>query len=56
MDDMNKALASLETERNLLTRIPTWAWQPEALRGLVVALVLPLVLWLVQALLQRLLA
>jgi hypothetical protein len=53
MDDLNKTIASLETEQNLLERIPTWPWQPETVRLLVTALALPLVLWLVQYILQR---
>jgi hypothetical protein len=54
-DDLNKTLNSLEIERTALLRIPTWPWQPETLRGLLAALVLPLVLWLAQFLLQRVL-
>lgn len=55
MDDLNKTLASLEIERAALERVPTWPWQPETLRSLVAALLLPLALWLVQVFLQRLL-
>lgn len=53
VDELNKTLASLEMERNLLSRIPTWPWQPETLRTLVAALLLPLVLWAAQALLAK---
>jgi hypothetical protein len=56
MDALNKAIASLEIERNLLNRIPTWPWQPESLRTVIVALLLPIVIWLVQQVLQPLLA
>jgi hypothetical protein len=56
MDALNKAIASLETERNLPNRIPTWPWQPEALRTLIGALLLPLILWVAQALLGPILA
>lgn len=55
MDDLNKAIASLEVERALLGRIPTWPWQPETLRTFIGALLLPLILWLAQALLGRIL-
>ena len=55
MDDLNKTLASLELERAALQRIPTWPWDPGTPRGLAVTLVLPLVIWLAQYILQRLL-
>jgi hypothetical protein len=55
MDDLNKSLASLEIERAALTRIPTWPWPPGTLQGLVAAVGLPIAIWLVQFVLQRLL-
>jgi hypothetical protein len=54
MDDLNKAITSLELELNLLERIPTWPWRSETVRLLLTALALPLGLWLVQYVLQRL--
>ncbi|MCP4541049.1 MAG: hypothetical protein GY832_28265 [Chloroflexi bacterium] len=53
--DLNTAMSSLEMERQTLARISTWPWQPETVRWLVTALVLPLGLWLVQYFLQRVL-
>ncbi len=53
MDDLNKTLESLEIEQAALRRIPTWPWEPGALRGVVAALVLPIVIWLIQYGLQR---
>jgi hypothetical protein len=55
MDDLNKTLASLELERAALQRIPTWPWEAGTLRGVAATLVLPLVIWLVQYILQRIL-
>ena len=55
MDDLNKTLASLELERAALHRIPTWPWDPGTPRGLAVTLVLPLIIWLAQYILQRVL-
>lgn len=49
MDDLNKALASLDLERSGLTRIPTWPWEPGTLRGLVAALLIPVIIWAIQA-------
>jgi hypothetical protein len=55
MDEINKALAGLEIERNMISAIPTWPWQPDTLRTLLIALLLPVAVWVVQALLQRVL-
>ena len=51
-DEMNKALTTLEIEHRVISIIPTWPWQPETVRWLVTALVLPLVLWIIQYALQ----
>ncbi len=53
MDDLNKAVATLEIEQNALRRIPTWPWQPGALRAVVAALLLPVAIWALQTLLGR---
>jgi hypothetical protein len=55
MDDLNKALASLEIEQGVLRRIPTWPWEPGPVRGLVAALLLPIAVWILQLLLGRVL-
>jgi hypothetical protein len=55
MDELNKALAGLEIERNMIAAMPTWPWHPETLRTLLAALLLPLVVWLTQYVIQRLL-
>ena len=54
MDDLSKTISSLETEQSLLEGIPTWPWRPETVRLLITALALPLGLWFIQYLLQRL--
>jgi hypothetical protein len=54
IDDLTKLIATLEIEEKALKNVSTWPWQPETVRYLVTALFLPLVLWLVQYLLQRL--
>jgi nitroreductase len=53
MGDLNRAIASLEVEQNLLRKVPTWPWRPEAVRLLVTALLIPFLLWIGQYLLQR---
>jgi hypothetical protein len=55
MADLSEAIASLEIEQNALKRIPTWPWQPETVRSLITALLLPMGLWIAQYALQRLL-
>ena len=56
IDRVNLAIASLEMERNALGRIPTWPWQAETVRLLITALALPLGLWIIQIVLQRVMA
>jgi len=55
MDHLNKALASLEIEQNALRKIPTWPWQPGAIRAVVAPLLLPVAVWPIQLLVGRLL-
>jgi len=56
MDPLNKAIASLEIEERRIERAPTWPWEPETLRWVVGALMFPVVLFLLQLLIQRLVA
>jgi hypothetical protein len=56
MDDLNKALSSLEIERAALERVPTWPWERGTLRSLVAAILIPLLIFVIQAILQRYLA
>jgi hypothetical protein len=46
-------LEILEIGRSMLIRIPTWPWQPGTLRGFVTALLLPLVVFVLQFVIQR---
>jgi hypothetical protein len=54
--EVHDMLAALRSEREALERIHTWPWQSETLRSVIVALILPLVLWFIQWLFSRLLA
>jgi hypothetical protein len=56
VDALVKFISVLETERDTLKGISTWPWQPEVLRSLVSALLLPLVLWIIQYVIQLLAA
>jgi hypothetical protein len=54
-DRLDKTLSALERTRGAIERIPTWPWRPETLRGLIAALLLPVIIWLIQFGLQRVL-
>jgi hypothetical protein len=49
------SIGALIRERELFERIPTWPWNPATIRGFVSALLVPIFLWLVTRLLERLL-
>lgn len=53
VDQLNRALARIEIAQSALRRIPTWPWQPGAVRALVAALLLPVAVWAIQLLLER---
>jgi hypothetical protein len=48
VEELTKVISVLESERETLESISTWPWQPETLRALVTALLLPLLLWVIQ--------
>jgi hypothetical protein len=53
--DRHKAITALEFEAARLLKTPTWPWNPGTFRGMLAAVFLPLLLWVVQFGLQRLL-
>ena len=55
MNELRMTMTNLEMELNSLKKIHTWPWQPETVRWLITALVLPTGLWLIQFALQRIL-
>jgi len=50
------ALAGLAAERDVLAKIPTWPWRAGTLTGILSAVALPIVTFLIQLILQRWLA
>jgi hypothetical protein len=53
VDELHVTMASLEIEQSVLTRIPTWPWRSETLRGFITALLLPLLLFVLQFVLEH---
>jgi len=53
--DKEAAIGALTVERELYKAIPTWPWDTSVVRGFTSALLLPIVLWIVTRLLERLL-
>lgn len=53
MDGINKAMDSLMKEQTVLDKISTWPWQPETLRWLGTAVLLPVLIWLITRALER---
>ncbi len=52
MDDLNKAMASLQTELDILARAPTWPWLPGTVQAVLTAVLLPILLWILQQVLS----
>jgi hypothetical protein len=55
IENLIKGMEGLEINHNAVSRISTWPWAAETPRGLVAALLFPLMVWLGQWLLQRIL-
>jgi hypothetical protein len=55
MSALKTAIDSLRTKQEVVAKISPWPWQLDTLRGVVTAAALPLVIWLIQRVLDRLL-
>jgi hypothetical protein len=53
--NINNTLNALGDQRKTINQISTWPWQPETLRWLFTAMVLPLLMWIAQYFLGKLL-
>jgi hypothetical protein len=53
MEELEKGINALFAYRNSIEAIPTLPWKPETIRWLVTVLFLPLILSVIQFLLQR---
>jgi hypothetical protein len=56
MDNLNKTMANLELEQAALNRVSTWPWQPDTPRWVLAALLFPLLVWIIQWILERVLS
>jgi hypothetical protein len=54
MAGINDAIDSLTKEQSALDKVSTWPWEPETMRAVVTALLLPVVLWAITRVLERL--
>ncbi|TAJ99653.1 MAG: hypothetical protein EPO36_11390 [Chloroflexota bacterium] len=54
-DDLNKTLASMLQQREVIARLPTWPWSTGTLRAIITAILLPIFLFVVQLSLARIL-
>ena len=52
-DGLNKLLASVLAERDVLVRLPTWPWQAATLRAFVSALILPVLVYVLARAAER---
>jgi len=52
-DGLNKTLASMLQQREVIARLPTWPWSTGTLRAIVTAILLPIFLFSVQLLVAR---
>lgn len=55
MQGLQQAITNLERQRSFIEKIPTWPWQPSTMRGFVSAMLLPILIWVVQQVLERIL-
>jgi len=55
MGNLNRALASLDLEQEVLRKIPTWPWEPGVARNVIFALLFPVITWILQRYLGQLL-
>ncbi len=51
--DIKSTLDALLVERGVIAKASTWPWEPDAVRGVVTAVLLPILIWLVTRVLER---
>lgn len=53
IERLNGTISSLEIQQRKIKAIPTWPWRTETLRSVLTAIVLPLVVWILQFLVEQ---
>lgn len=53
MGKLNDTIDGLTKVQNIVSKASTWPWDPEALRAVVTALLLPVIIWIITRLLER---
>ncbi len=51
---LREIIDALLVERGVIAKIPTWPWQPGTLASFLTAILLPLIVWIMQSILKRL--
>jgi len=51
--DIKSTLDALLVERGVVAKASTWPWEPDALRGVLTAVLLPILIWIVTRVLER---
>ena len=51
--DIKSTLDALLVERGVVAKASTWPWEPDALRGVLTAVLLPILIWIVTRILER---
>lgn len=54
IDALQKTMALVQLEQTTLDKTPTWPWNPETMRIVISAILVPMLIWLAQRLLGRL--
>jgi hypothetical protein len=53
-EELKNTMDGLVAGRRVLDDISTWPWRPETMRGVAIALLLPIIVWLITRVLERL--
>lgn len=53
VEGVNKSIVALQNELNMLEKAPTWPWNPDTVRILLTAILLPILVWIAQRILGR---
>jgi ABC-type multidrug transport system fused ATPase/permease subunit len=53
VDHIGSAIDGLLKERDVIAKAPTWPWEPEAVRAVITAVLLPIFIWILTRVLER---